>query len=200
VVGFIILGIATPSEAAAFGALSVVVLAAMMRCLSLTALRKALASTVEVTAMVFLLVISSSVFSQLMAFAGASTALVDWASGFEAAPVIKLLLMFGTLLILGMFMDQISIMLLTIPIFFPLAAGLGYDTVWFGIVVLLAMEMSLTTPPFGLLLFLMQGVAPRGTTLGRVALAAAPYLLCDAVLMGLLLAFPALALFLPGLI
>jgi TRAP-type C4-dicarboxylate transport system permease large subunit len=150
--------------------------------------------------MVFLLVIASSVFGQLMAFAGASTALVDWATGIEAVPLIKLLLMFGTLLLLGMFMDQISIMLLTIPIFFPLAASLGFDPVWFGIIVLLAMEMSLSTPPFGLLLFLMQGVAPKGTTLGQVAWAATPYLLCDLVLMALLLIFPAIALYLPSLI
>jgi len=200
VVGFIILGIATPSESAAFGALSVVALAAVMRCLSMDALRKSLISTVEVTAMVFLLVISSSVFGQLMAFAGASTALVDWATAMETAPVVKLLLMFATLLLLGMFMDQISIMLLTIPIFFPLAATLGYDAIWFGIIVLLAMEMSLSTPPFGLLLFLMQGVAPKGTTLGQVALAATPYLLCDLVLMILLILFPAIALYLPSLI
>ena len=200
VVGFIILGIATPSESAAFGALSVVGLAAAMRCLTLDALKKSLASTVEVTAMVFLLVIASSVFGQLMAFAGASTALVDWATGFGATPVVKLLLMFATLLLLGMFMDQISIMLLTIPIFFPLAATLGYDPVWFGIIVLLAMEMSLSTPPFGLLLFLMQGVAPTGTTLGQVALAALPYLFCDLLLMVLLIIVPAVALYLPGLI
>jgi tripartite ATP-independent transporter DctM subunit len=200
VVGFIILGIATPSESAAFGALSVVFLAAAYRCLTLEAIQKSLASTVSVTAMVFLLVISSSVFGQLMAFAGTSELVVNWAIGIESGTTVKLLLMFATLLLLGMFMDQISILLLTIPIFFPLAASLGYDPVWFGIIVLLAMEMSLTTPPFGLLLFLMQGVAPKGTTLGQVAWAATPYLSCDLLLMFLLLAFPALALFLPSLI
>jgi TRAP-type mannitol/chloroaromatic compound transport system permease large subunit len=91
-------------------------------------------------------------------------------------------------------------LLLTIPIFFPLAAALGYDAVWFGIIVLLALEMSLTTPPFGLLLFLMQGVAPSGTTLSQVAFAALPYLACDLMLMVLLILFPGLALFLPGFI
>lgn len=200
VVGFILLGIATPSESAAFGAVSVALLAAGNRSLSIEALQKSLASTVAVTAMVFLLVIASSVFGQLMAFAGSSTAVIDWAIGIESGAMIKLLLMFGTLLLLGMFMDQISIMLLTIPVFFPLAASLGFDIVWFGIVVLLALEMSLTTPPFGLLLFLMQGVAPKGTTLGQVALAAAPYLACDLLLMVLLILVPGLALFLPGLI
>jgi tripartite ATP-independent transporter DctM subunit len=200
VVGFILLGIATPSEAAAFGALSVVALAAANRRLTVAVLQKSLASTVAVTAMVFLLVIASSVFGQLMAFSGASTGVVSWALSMEGGALLKLLLMFGTLLLLGMFMDQISILLLTIPIFFPLAASLGYDPVWFGIIVLLALEMSLSTPPFGLLLFMMQGVAPKGTTLGQVASAALPYLACDLMLMILLLMIPGLALYLPGLI
>ena len=111
---------------------------------------------------------------------------------------LKLLMMFAVLLVLGMFMDQISILLITIPVFFPLAGALGLDKVWFGIVVLLALEMSLTTPPFGLLLFLMLGVAPKGTTLPQVALAAAPYLASDLLLLILLIAFPAIALYLPG--
>jgi len=200
VVGFIILGIATPSEAAAFGALSVAGLAVATVGLSFEALRKSLLSTVSVTGTVFLLILGSSVFSQLMAFSGTSGAAVDWAIGLDTGPTGKLLLMFGVMLLLGMFMDQISIMLLTIPIFFPLAVSLGFDKVWFGIVMLLAMEMSLTTPPFGLLLFLMLGVSPPGTTLSRVALAAAPFLACDALLLGLLLLVPGLALTLPGLV
>jgi len=198
VVGFILLGLATPSEAAAFGALSVAVLALAFRCLTLEALQKSLLSTVSVTGMVFLLIIASSVFSQLLAFSGASGAVIDWAVGIETGPLLKLLLMFAVLLVLGMFMDQISILLITIPVFFPLAGALGLDNVWFGIVVLLALEMSLTTPPFGLLLFLMLGVAPKGTTLPQVALAAAPYLASDLLLLTLLIAFPTIALYLPG--
>jgi tripartite ATP-independent transporter DctM subunit len=198
VVGFILLGLATPSEAAAFGALSVAVLALAFRCLTIEALQKSLLSTVSVTGMVFLLVIASSVFSQLLAFSGASGAVIDWAVGIETGPLLKLLMMFAVLLVLGMFMDQISILLITIPVFFPLAGALGLDKVWFGIVVLLALEMSLTTPPFGLLLFLMLGVAPKGTTLPQVALAAAPYLASDLLLLILLIAFPAIALYLPG--
>ena len=194
VVGFIVLGWATPSEAAAFGALSVAALAALARKLTVKALRLALTSTVRISGMVFLLILSSSVFSQLMAFSGASTAVVDWSIGMEAGPYAKLLMMFALMLVLGMFMDQISILLLTIPVFFPLAASMGFDAVWFGVVVLLALEMSLTTPPFGLLLFLMQSVAPRGTTLGQVIRAALPYLACDALLLGVLILFPAITL------
>lgn len=194
VVGFIVLGWATPSEAAAFGALSVAALAAFSRRLSVKALRAALASTVRISGMVFLLILSSSVFSQLMAFSGASTAVVEWSIALEAGPYAKLLLMFALMLVLGMFMDQLSIMLLTIPVFFPLATLMGFDPIWFGVVVLLALEMSLTTPPFGLLLFLMQSVAPKGTTLGQVIRAALPYLACDALLLGVLILFPAITL------
>ena len=200
VIGFILLGLATPSESAAFGVLSVAGLAAAFRCLTVDVLRKALLSTVSVTGMVFLLIVCSSVFSQLLAFSGASGAVIDWAVSIDGGAVIKLMLMFGVLLLLGMFMDQISILLITIPVFFPLADALGFDRVWFGIIVLLALEMSLTTPPFGLLLFLMLGVAPKGTTLPEVALAAIPYLLSDAVLLVLLVLFPAIALYLPGLL
>jgi tripartite ATP-independent transporter DctM subunit len=198
VVGFILLGLATPSEAAAFGAISVAVLAAAFRCLTLESLRKSLLSTVSITGMVFLLIISSSVFSQLLAFSGTSGAVIDWAIAIESGPIAKLALMFIVLLALGMFMDQISILLITIPVFFPLAEALGFDIVWFGVVVLLSLEMSLTTPPFGLLLFLMLGVAPKGTTLPNVAIAAMPYLLCDALLVIALILVPGIALYLPS--
>ncbi len=196
VVGFIVLGIATPSEAAAFGVLSVAGLAFAFGCLDIEVCKKALMSTVSVTGTVFLLIIGSSVFSQLMAFAGTSTAIVDWAIALDTGAMGKLMMMFGVLLLLGMFMDPVSIMLLTVPLFFPLASALGFDPVWFGIVVLLALEMSLTTPPFGLLLFMMLSVAPKGTTLGQVIRAALPFLACDAALLGALVAVPGIALYL----
>jgi TRAP-type C4-dicarboxylate transport system permease large subunit len=110
-----------------------------------------------------------------------------------------LLAMFGVLILLGMFMDATSMMLITVPIFFPLAAALDFDPVWFGLFVLITIEMSGTTPPFGLLLYVMMGVAPAGTTLFRVANAAFPFLICDTILLLTLVAAPDVALFLPNL-
>jgi len=107
--------------------------------------------------------------------------------------------MFCVLILLGMFMDATSMMLITVPIFFPLAQQLGFDLVWFGLFVLISIEMAGTTPPFGLLLYVMLGVAPPGTTLIQVASAAFPFLICDAILLLILVAFPALALWLPSL-
>ena len=199
VIGLIILGIATPTEAAGFGALGVMVLALIYRVLTWKILVKAFSGSLRVTAMVLLIILASSTFSQLLAFTGATTGLIEWATKVELAPLVMLLIMFSVLLILGMFMDQVSMMLLTVPIFFPLAEMLQFDVIWFGLVMLLALEISLTTPPFGLLLFVMMGVAPEGTTLWQVAKAAAPYIGCALIVLVLLIIFPELGTYLPNL-
>jgi tripartite ATP-independent transporter DctM subunit len=198
IVAMMLGGIATPSEAAAFGALGVLILAIAYRCLSWTAIVKSIEGALRVTLMAYLIVFGSATFSQLLAFSGASSGLIKWAIGFDLAPVYMLLAMFGVLLLLGMFMEQISMMLLTVPIFFPLAASLGFDPVWFALIMLLALEISFTTPPFGLLLFVMKGVAPPDTTMRDIYLAALPFILCSLLLVGLLILFPPLALWLPS--
>ncbi len=199
VVGVIILGIATPSESGAFGVFSVLVLAAAYRRLSVEAIVRAVRGTLIVTAMTFIILVGSSTFSQIMAFAGASSGLVILAGELRLGPTEMLLVMFAVLIVLGMFVDQLSQMMLTLPIFMPLIVALGFDPIWFGVVMLLAMEISLITPPFGVLLFVMMGAGPPGATLPRVALAGLPYIVCGVVLLGLLIAFPGIALYLPSL-
>jgi len=199
VVGFIVLGLSTPTEAAAFGVLGVFILATAFRTLTFKAIRVSVEATVKVGAMVFFILMSSTVFSQLLAYSGASAGLLNWATGFELSKYVVLLMMLLILIILGMFMDPTSMMLITVPIFFPLAHALGFDLIWFGLLVLMTFEMAGTTPPFGLLLYVMLGVAPKGTTLFQVAGAALPFLACDAILIFLLIMYPNLALFLPNL-
>ncbi|NCZ65107.1 MAG: TRAP transporter large permease subunit [Rhodobacteraceae bacterium] len=191
-------GFVTPSEAAAFGALGVLLLAAIFKCLTLDALRKSITGALRVTLMAYLIVFGSATFSQLLAFSGASRGLVKWATSFDLAPLAMLMIMFAVLLLLGMFMEQISIMLLTVPIFFPLAQSLGFDLVWFALIMLLSLEISFTTPPFGLLLFVMKGVAPPSTTMREIYTSAFPFIGCSLVLVALLIAFPNLALWLPS--
>jgi len=199
VVGFIILGLATPTEAAAFGVLGVMILAAAFRVLSFQSIFTAVQATVKVGAMVFFIIMSSTVFSQLLAFSGASAGLLAWATSFDISKYWILLVMFCILITLGMFMDATSMMLITVPIFFPLAHQLGFDLIWFGLFVLMTFEMAGTTPPFGLLLYVMLGVAPKGTTLFQVAKAAFPFLVCDAILILMMVVWPGIALWLPGL-
>ncbi len=199
IIVLMIQGFVTPSEAAAFGALGVLILAAIFRCLSWEAIKKSVIGALKVTLMAYLIVFGSATFSQLLAFSGASRGLVNWAIAFELAPLAMLTVMFAVLLLLGMFMEQISIMLLTVPIFFPLAQTLGFDPIWFGLIMLLSLEISFTTPPFGLLLFVMKGVAPPGTTMREIYTSAFPFIFCSILLVVLLIIFPNLALFLPSL-
>jgi tripartite ATP-independent transporter DctM subunit len=199
IVFMMVAGIVTPSEAAAFGALGVLLLAVVFRCLTWEAVKKSVVGALRVTLMAYLIVFGSATFSQLLAFSGASRGLITWATSYQLDPLMMLMVMFGVLLLLGMFMEQISMMLLTVPIFFPLAQSLGFDLVWFALIMLLALEISFTTPPFGLLLFVMKGVAPPDTTMRDIYVSAFPFMGCSLLLVALLVAFPQLALWLPGL-
>jgi tripartite ATP-independent transporter DctM subunit len=198
VIGFIVLGWATPSESASFGALGVVILSIAFGVFTKAAFITSLMGTVRTAGMVFFILMNSTVFSQLLALSGAGAGLVNWTTGFDVAPLVILAAMFLVLLMLGMFMDPVSMMLITVPVFYPVAQALGFDLILFSLIVLVALEMSATTPPFGLLLFIMLGIV-KEATLFEVAGAAAPFLVCDLILVILLVSFPMLALYLPGL-
>jgi len=199
VIGLILLGIATPTESAAFGVLGVLIVAWAFGGLTWDAVFKSLQGTVKVTTMILLIVAASSTFSQVLAFSGATSGMIRAVSSVEFSPVMIIVVMFGILLFMGMFMDQASIMMLTIPIFFPIAQVQGFDLIWFGIIMLLALEMSGVTPPFGLNLFVMLGVAPRGTTMAEVARAGLPFLGCGLILFVMMVLEPRVALWLPSL-
>jgi tripartite ATP-independent transporter DctM subunit len=192
-------GWATPTEAAALGAVSVIVLAACYGELTWRAFVRSIDGALRVTVMAFLIIFGSATFAQVLAFTGASSGLMNWALGFDLTPLGMLLVMIGVLVFLGCFMDQLSMMLLTAPIFFPLAKTLGFDLTWFGLIMLLALEIGYTTPPFGLLLFVMKGVAPPGTSMRDIYLAGTPFIACVFLLIGLIIAFPPLATWLPKL-
>ncbi|WP_111413592.1 TRAP transporter large permease [Billgrantia lactosivorans] len=200
IVALMLMGFATPSEAAAFGALGAIVLAVIYRCMTWEAFKLSVIGALKVTLMAYLIVFGSATFSQLLAFSGASSGLIQWATSFDLAPILMLLAMFAVLLVLGTFMEQISIMMLTVPFFFPLAQVLGFDPIWFGIIMLLALEISFSTPPLGLLLFVMKGVAPKGTSMREIYAAAIPYILCSMLLVAILIVFPGIATWLPGMI
>ena len=192
-----LVGWCTPTEAAALGAVSVIVLAACYGRMTRSAMVKSIEGALKITVMSFLIIFGSATFAQMLAFTGASGGLMNWALGFELSPMGMLFVMIGVILFLGCFMDQLSMMLLTAPIFFPLAKALGFDLTWFGLIMLLALEIGYTTPPFGLLLFVMKGVAPPGTTMRDIYLAGMPFIACVLLLIGLIIMFPPLATWLP---
>ncbi|MCW5773229.1 MAG: TRAP transporter large permease [Rhodospirillaceae bacterium] len=199
VVGTMILGIATPTEAAALGCVAVMVLAAAYRVFDWRKIAHALEDAFRVSAMSFILIVAASTFAQTVAFSGASGAFVQWSAGLHLGPLATILFMFAVLLVLGCFIDSLSMMLLTMPLYLPLAQAMGMDLIWFCTLMLIALEIGFATPPFGMLLFVMMGVVP-GTTLGQVSRAAIPYVACQMLVVALLVAFPGLVLFLPRLL
>ncbi len=198
VTGVIFVGVATPTEAAAMGVMGTALVAALYRELTPRVVYKSLIATVEVTVVVMLIIVGSKVFSQILAFTGGSRGLVELVSGLAAPPLVVLIMMMLVVAVLGCFIDQISIMMITVPIFFPMANALGFDPIWFGMLLLLNLEVASTTPPFGLQLFVLKGVVP-GATMGDIYRSCFPFVILDFINLALMIAFPAIVLTLPSL-
>ena len=199
VIGIMFLGVATPTEAAAFGCLGSIMLAAAYRDLTWKRFRDSIEGTLRISAMMLAIMACAIGFSQLLAFSGSSRGLLEYVMSFDASPIVLFILMQLILLVLGCFMEQIAIMLITLPIFMPIIKSAGIDPIWFAVVCLINLEVALLTPPFGLLLFVMKGAAPE-VKMHEIYKAAAPYILIDVVVIGLLIAFPGIATVFAGLV
>jgi tripartite ATP-independent transporter DctM subunit len=198
VVGTMLMGWASPTEAAAVGCAASVIAAAAYGKLTSAALGRALMETTKIAVMILFIIVASTTFSQILSFSGATRGILRLMSGVQIEPLVIVLLMLGLLLILGAFMDQISMIMVTLPFFIPLVGLFGIDPLWFAVLMLICMEISFMTPPFGLLIFVMKGVAPRGITLSQVYRAAAPFVLLQLLVLVLLIAWPPLATWLPA--
>jgi len=199
VLGTMFLGIATPTEAAALGAIGSAIVAAAYRRLNLDVMKKAVTTSVEITVMTLMIIAGSMAFSQILAFSGVTRNLVAVVSGLQVSPIFILAAMMLMLLFLGTFTEQISMMMITLPIFMPVVHALGFNTVWFGILMLVNIETGLLTPPFGMLCFVMKGVSPPGTTMGDIYKAALPFVLCNVIALALMIVFPIVVTYLPQL-
>ncbi len=196
VTGFIFLGIATPTEAAAMGAVATLIIAACYRRLSWQAVKTALISTTTTTSMMLLVIVGSSGFSQILAATGTTSSLVDAVSALDLSPIVMVIIMQLMVLVLGCFIDTISIMMVSIPVFMPLVLSLGLDPIWFSILILVQLELAGITPPFGVLLFVMKGVQPL-LGMSQIYRAALPIVVIQIALVGLLMVFPGIVTILP---
>ena len=199
VIGVVFLGIATPTEAAATGAFGTFILAAAYKRMNWGIAKKSVNGTVQLAVMLLMIIVGATAFSQILAFSGATKGLVEVITNLSLHPILIIIGMQVIGIFLGMFMEQVSIMMITLPLFVPIILALGFSPVWFAVIFLLNMEMATTTPPFGLALFVMKGVAPSDTTMGDIYKAAFPFLGLDAIVMALLIVFPMIALWLPSI-
>ena len=200
VIGAMSGGIATPTESAALGALATMLLATAYRALSFEALLKSLRGTVGISAMILFIILGATTFSQILSFSGATEGLVSTILGGGLTPFAILAGMMLLLIILGIFVDQVSMMLITLPVFMPIVQRLDIDLIWFGVLYLICMQLGLLLPPHGLLLMTMKGVAPKEVTMAHIFRAVVPYVAMSLVLLIVIIMVPAIATWLPNVL
>ena len=196
VVGSIYAGLATATEAAALGVFGALVLAAFYRRLSLNMLREAIEGTMKSTAMIMLIVIAAAFLNFVMSATGLTNAITDFIGGLGLSAGWMLLVLVIFYLVLGCFMETLSMMITTIPIVTPVMIGLGYDPVWLGIMIIILVEAALITPPVGMNLFVVQSLRKSGS-MNDVIVGSLPFVAAMFVMLLLLSLFPAIAMWMP---
>ena len=197
VVGAMTGGWATPTEAAAVGAAATILAAACYRALTSANLMKALTGTVAVSGTILFIILGATTFSQVLSFSGATNGIVALVSGQGLSATTVTIGMMAILLFLGCFVDQVSMMLITLPFFMPLVQRLGIEPIWFGVMFLICMQLGLLLPPHGLLLMTMKGVSPPQVTMGHIFRAVVPYLFMSLLVLALVFFVPSVAVWLP---
>jgi tripartite ATP-independent transporter DctM subunit len=194
--GSMYFGWATPTEAGALGAFVVFVIA-VLKGMKASALKSALYETAKLTVMIFSIIWGVLVYVRFLGFAGLPDAFSNWITSLDYPPLAILLCILLVYAILGMFMDAIGMLLLTLPVVQPAVIALGYDPIWFGIIVVKMAELCLITPPIGLNCFVVSGVRPD-IPVQDVFRGCAPFFVADVITVGVLIAFPSIVLFLPN--
>ncbi len=198
VFGGLYLGVFTPTESAGLGAAGALAILVARRRASWAVLREALSESVEVTAVLLPVTIGAAIFTNFLTMAGLTQAAAEWVGSLDVSPVGVVVLMCVVYILLGCVFDGLAMIFLTIPIFFPIVVGLGLDPVWFGIVVVIVVELGLITPPMGMNVFVVKGLMPGVSTwrmFARIGVFVAAALLC----LGLVIAVPDIALWLPSM-
>lgn len=198
VIGGIYSGFFSPTEASGIGAVGALFIGVMLRRLTPSTIGECLLETVQTTSMIFLILIGAILFSAFISLSGTPALLGEWITGLSLSPLMTIILIVVIYLILGAFLDTLAMIILSIPIFFPIITDLGYDPVWFGVLVVIAVELALITPPLGINVFVIKGLADDVTLL-EVFKGVLPFCIALLLLIALVIAFPGLATFLPEL-
>lgn len=199
VLGAIFGGFATPTEAAAIGVLGAMIASAVHRKLTIATMRESAIQTLRLTALIMWILFAAHAFSTAYTTLGAHEFIQDMMTYIPGGKWGALAFMMFMLLLLGMVLDPVGIMLITLPVFLPIVAAAGFDPIWFGVLFIIMMEVGYMTPPFGFNLFYIKGVAPPGVTMSDIYTSVIPYVIVTLVGVVVLIVFPEIALYLPGL-
>jgi C4-dicarboxylate transporter DctM subunit len=197
VIGGLYVGVFSPTEAASIGAVGALALGVLNRTLTYRLLARSLLDTVKTTAMIFTILIGAILFNNFLILASMPTLVSDWITGLPLGKTAILLVILGMYFVLGCLLDSLAMILLTIPIVFPIIQALGYDPVWFGIIIVMVVELGLITPPIGMNVFVIKGIA-RDVPLETIFRGALPFVIAQIGLILILVAFPQIALWLPS--
>lgn len=199
VLGSIYGGIATVTESAAIGAVGALIVAAARRELTVQGIREALWATTLTTGSILWLIIGAVSLVGIYNLMGGTRFLSGLLTGLDVAPIVVILIMMGIIFVMGTFLEWIAIVFITVPVFTPVVASLGYDPVWFGILFAMNIQIYMLSPPFGPACFYLKSVAPKDVTLQEIFLAVLPFIALQMIGLALVMAFPQIALWLPGL-
>ena len=198
VLGGLMIGWFTPTEAGAVGACGALVLSLVRRQLSWQGFKESIIDTVRNTGMIFIILTGALVFNAFFAVTTIPMELAGWVTALPLPPVVIMLVIFVMYVLLGTFLDEVAMILLTLPVFFPVVTKLGFDPIWFGVIIVLVVEMGMISPPVGMTMFVVKGIAPD-IPIETIFRGVLPFTIAVGLLMLLLLAFPQIALFLPRL-
>lgn len=193
-------GFFTPTEAGAVGAAGALVLTIFARQLTRKAAIQVLSEIGRSTASIFLLLIAAQMYSRMLTISGLASRMSEWAAGLPVPPMVIILAFVVVFLLLGMIIDSVSILLLTIPIMFPVIVKLGFDPIWFGMVSIVAIEIGLLTPPFGMVPFAMKSSLGRSANLEEIFAGAMPFVLLLVLALFFVIAFPSISTWLPSVL
>ncbi|MCC5810530.1 MAG: TRAP transporter large permease [Ectothiorhodospiraceae bacterium] len=199
VLGSIYGGVASPTEAGALGAAMTMVISLLQRRLPFSAFKRAVLEAMRTTASIFFIAIGAIMLTRFLAMAGLSSQLVILVSSLDLNTIWIMLALVGIYLLLGMFLDPLGVMLLTLPVFLPVFNALGLDLIWIGVIVVKLIEVSLLTPPVGMNVYVVKSVVGDKVPLGTIFKGLLWFLACEAVLIALLISFPGLSLWLPSM-
>jgi tripartite ATP-independent transporter DctM subunit len=197
VIGGLYFGIFSPTEAASIGAVGALFLGILNGKFSWQLLTRSLMETVKTTAMIFTILIGAIMFNNFLILAGIPTLISDWITGLPLGKLAILVVILAMYFVLGCLLDSLAMILLTIPIVFPIVKALGYDPVWFGIIIVMVVELGLITPPIGMNVFVIKGIA-KEVPLETIFRGVTPFIVAQIILLAVLVAFPQIALWLPS--
>lgn len=198
IIGFIFMGIATPTESAAVGCVAAMLVILAKKKFSFKMLKDSLVGTLKISGMIMFIVAASVGFGQLLSYTGASRSLVELISSF-GFPVVGIILIFLFIVfLLGMFVEPISIMMITVPLFVPVLSALDVNLIWFGVMMLIFLDLGNITPPVGMLLFVMKGVSPE-IPMKDIYKSALPFIILEITVVILIMIFPQIVLWLPSI-